>query len=120
MKTLLLFLATIQLTINCLGLELVKCGFIPKPASTLPASTFDRFLTNGFVNKSKSDGTSLIIFPHLGASSVVKPFKYVRYFPQNPEPEILSTRTNDYAVLNLGGEGGDYGVCRGGTSVIPL
>jgi hypothetical protein len=35
---------------------------------------------------------------------VVKPFKYVRYFPQNPEPEILSTRTNDYAVLNVGGE----------------
>jgi hypothetical protein len=67
MKTLLLVLATIHLTINCCALELVKCGSVKIP---------DGFNTNQLsdfsIAKAKPDGTTLF---NVGTRFiVVKPF----------------------------------------------
>jgi hypothetical protein len=67
MKPLLIFLATIYLTINSFGLELVKCGSVKIPEG------FDTNQLQGFsIAKAKPDGTTLF---NVGTRFiVVKPF----------------------------------------------
>lgn len=94
MKPLLLAITTLALTLNALGLELVKCGSVKIPEGMQTNSLQRRYT----VKRSKPDGTTLFSFPTAKpeVSIVVKPFT-VALIVNNYPNHTKSYETNDYS-----------------------
>jgi hypothetical protein len=96
MKTLLLFLATIQMIINCFGLELVKCGSVKIRIN----SPIDGYA----LRQSRPDGTSLFSFPLQNCHVILKPFLLSKVIYTGPfGSQSYSSETNDWKYYSENG-----------------